>query len=246
MTKDYEPTMHPHPVARKIPDSLHLGVASLWPDEMVELAKREWERGTSASQIASMINAQWPKLRKTRNAIVGKIHRMGLGSTRPLALADRARIAAPIAWTEALDLALRRNHAAGLGAVAISRKLYADFNLTISSRLIVARLVAIGARAKGVKTRGPGKYGHAPFGDEHEPMLPEIIEAAPETSTPMHETAFDACKWPTSNDLLSMEVCGQPAKIGAYCAKHGALAYTRMPDRKRNDLFFKRNEYDRG
>jgi GcrA cell cycle regulator len=43
-----------------------------WNDERVELLKRLWSEGLSASQIAGRLGSV------TRNAVIGKVHRLGL------------------------------------------------------------------------------------------------------------------------------------------------------------------------
>lgn len=43
-----------------------------WNDERVELLKKLWSEGLSASQIASRLGTV------TRNAVIGKVHRLGL------------------------------------------------------------------------------------------------------------------------------------------------------------------------
>ena len=43
-----------------------------WNDERVELLKKLWADGLSASQIASRLGGV------TRNAVIGKVHRLGL------------------------------------------------------------------------------------------------------------------------------------------------------------------------
>lgn len=43
-----------------------------WSDERVELLRRLWEDGLSASQIATQLGSV------TRNAVIGKVHRLGL------------------------------------------------------------------------------------------------------------------------------------------------------------------------
>ena len=43
-----------------------------WSDERVDLLRRLWEEGLSASQIATQLGGV------TRNAVIGKIHRLGL------------------------------------------------------------------------------------------------------------------------------------------------------------------------
>jgi GcrA cell cycle regulator len=49
-----------------------------WTDERVELLKKLWSDGLSASQIAAEIGGV------TRNAVIGKVHRLGLsGRSKP-------------------------------------------------------------------------------------------------------------------------------------------------------------------
>src|SRR5205823_14144104 len=43
-----------------------------WTDERVETLKRLWAEGLSASQIAAALGGV------TRNAVIGKVHRLGL------------------------------------------------------------------------------------------------------------------------------------------------------------------------
>ncbi|PWE28729.1 GcrA cell cycle regulator, partial [Pararhodobacter marinus] len=45
-----------------------------WTDERVELLKKMWAEGKSASQIAKELGSV------TRNAVIGKVHRLGLSS----------------------------------------------------------------------------------------------------------------------------------------------------------------------
>lgn len=64
-----------------------------WNDERVESLKKLWAEGLSASQIASRIGGV------TRNAVIGKVHRLGLSgratTSRTATARPRARIAAP-------------------------------------------------------------------------------------------------------------------------------------------------------
>jgi len=46
-----------------------------WTDERVELLRQHWSEGKSASQIASLLGHGL-----TRNAVIGKVHRLGLAS----------------------------------------------------------------------------------------------------------------------------------------------------------------------
>jgi GcrA cell cycle regulator len=57
-----------------------------WTDERVETLKKLWQEGLSASQIAAEIGGV------TRNAVIGKVHRLGLsGRGQPTTSAKRQR-----------------------------------------------------------------------------------------------------------------------------------------------------------
>ena len=57
---------------------MNLGGAKLsWTDERVELLKKLWTEGLSASQIASRLGSG-----VTRNAVIGKVHRLNLSGRR--------------------------------------------------------------------------------------------------------------------------------------------------------------------
>jgi len=56
-----------------------------WTDERVELLKKLWSDGLSASQIAAELGGI------TRNAVIGKVHRLGLSGRAKTASAAVAR-----------------------------------------------------------------------------------------------------------------------------------------------------------
>src|SRR3982751_1872685 len=61
-----------------------------WTEERVELLKKLWLEGLSASQIAGVLGEG-----VTRNAVIGKVHRLKLsGRAKPASAAPRARTAA--------------------------------------------------------------------------------------------------------------------------------------------------------
>lgn len=64
--------------------------AGAWTDERVELLKKLWSDGLSASQIAAELG------NVTRNAVIGKVHRLGLsGRAKSAAQPATPRNAAP-------------------------------------------------------------------------------------------------------------------------------------------------------
>lgn len=58
--------------------------AGAWTDERVELLKKLWSDGLSASQIAAELGSV------TRNAVIGKVHRLGLSGRAKSAAAPAA------------------------------------------------------------------------------------------------------------------------------------------------------------
>ncbi|HZP18915.1 MAG TPA: GcrA family cell cycle regulator [Bauldia sp.] len=57
-----------------------------WTEERVELLKKYWAEGLSASQIAAQLGGV------TRNAVIGKVHRLGLsGRAKPASSGPRPR-----------------------------------------------------------------------------------------------------------------------------------------------------------
>jgi len=67
--------------------SIHVETAMAWTDERVEQLKKLWSEGLSASQIASRLGEV------TRNAVIGKVHRLGLAGratvSRPKSMRPR-------------------------------------------------------------------------------------------------------------------------------------------------------------
>ena len=71
-----------------------------WTDERVETLKRMWAEGQSASQIAKELGGV------TRNAVIGKVHRLGLSNrnddtpeaTAPAPEVKPAAPACPTKW----------------------------------------------------------------------------------------------------------------------------------------------------
>lgn len=61
----------------------------MWTEERVELLKKLWAEGLSASQVAKQLGGV------TRNAVIGKIHRLGLSGRATTNRAPRARPSTP-------------------------------------------------------------------------------------------------------------------------------------------------------
>ncbi|MRX51485.1 GcrA cell cycle regulator [Paracoccus sp. S-4012] len=66
-----------------------------WTEERVETLKRMWGEGQSASQIAKELGGV------TRNAVIGKVHRLGLSNRNEEPVAEAATEPAPAPVVEA-------------------------------------------------------------------------------------------------------------------------------------------------
>jgi GcrA cell cycle regulator len=90
-----------------------------WTDERVELLKKLWSDGLSASQIAGELGGI------TRNAVIGKVHRLGLSgrAKAPSSSAPRQRKARPPSHM------LRMARPATRGNTALARHALAVYEL---------------------------------------------------------------------------------------------------------------------
>ena len=62
-----------------------------WTDERAELLRKLWSEGLSASQVAAELGAGI-----TRNAVIGKIHRLGLAERAKTVVSSRPRVASTV------------------------------------------------------------------------------------------------------------------------------------------------------
>lgn len=69
-----------------------------WTDERVEMLKKLWQDGLSASQIAKQLGGA------TRNAVIGKVHRLGLSGRATPSRPSRPAFKAPVRKREPLPV----------------------------------------------------------------------------------------------------------------------------------------------
>lgn len=86
----------------------------MWTDERVEMLRKLWSDGLSASQIAAQLGSV------SRNAVIGKVHRLKLsGRGRTTSAAPRVKKAAPPAQGRIVKTQVTRVVAATSGANAL-------------------------------------------------------------------------------------------------------------------------------
>ena len=175
-----------------------------WTDERVETLKTLWNEGQSASQIAAALGGV------TRNAVIGKVHRLGLASrAQPKAAEKPAKAAAPAPATEAKKPKLK--------AVEKTEP---------------APAPAAKPAPKPVVQAG---FPHPPAPSEPLVDLADVDAAAKKLS--LMELNERTCKWPIGDPSKGeFYFCGHPAAPGKpYCSSHVAAAYQPMSSRRDRD-----------
>jgi GcrA cell cycle regulator len=177
-----------------------------WTDERIALLKQYWDEGRSASQIAETLGEGL-----SRNAVIGKAHRLGLAA-RPSPLktgeAKPAETEAPIAAAIAEEAP--RAVPERIAAPATPKT---ELRAPTRASAVPAAKAAEPARAPG-PVKGRGKGGKVTLLDLNDRI----------------------CKWPIGHpDEADFHFCGKPVSVGfPYCQEHCMLAYqAQLPRRDR-------------
>ncbi len=174
-----------------------------WTDERVELLKKLWMEGLSASQIANELGEG-----VTRNAVIGKVHRLKLSArAKPASSAPRPR--------NASRASVRRAASSGVGASAgIKRRILHSSSVLGATALKANEDYAVDAELE--------------LAEVHELFIPEAERLS------LLDLNEHTCKWPIGDPLGSdFHFCGRPSKEdGPYCEFHARRAYHQV-DRKR-------------
>jgi GcrA cell cycle regulator len=186
-----------------------------WTDERVETLKRMWGEGQSASQIAKELGGV------TRNAVIGKVHRLGLSNRSPNGGGREEEDEAPVEATAAPAAA---DHAADAAASEAGDP-----------------PAASPAPAEIVPLRKPPVPAGMPL-----PPQPSQNEISPEALASVREVEKRArrltlmeltertCKWPVGDPATEdFWFCGLPSLPGKpYCEAHVGVAFQPMSARR--------------
>jgi hypothetical protein len=205
-------------------------VATPWPDDQDAFLKAACLTAKSFGEIRDAFNRQFPESCKSRSAIIGRAQRQGYADFKPQSSPYKAR--------------KRKARKATVPKIKIPR-IKGDKQVKVKEVLAPvvfkeslrddAEPIVRRSGPHTVKRRTPEQIAQARKGH-----LPCIIEEQPLTSVGIGDTERDSCKWPTSDDIRSLEVCGAPAEIGAYCKRHAMVAYREMPTKRRNQQYSRR------
>lgn len=186
-----------------------------WTDERVEKLQEMWTEGHSAAQIAKALGGV------TRNAVIGKVHRLGLSNRNPGAKAPDSADEAPV------------EEVAETPVVAAPEAVVED---TPAAPEPVAEAPApVRSTSRDSLRREP-----APISEDRLAVLANLAEIE---KTARRVSLLDlterVCKWPIGDPTdPDFHFCGLPAVPGKpYCAAHVAVAFQPMSsrrDRERN------------
>jgi GcrA cell cycle regulator len=199
-----------------------------WTDERIERLKELWSKGMTASQIADELGSV------SRNAVIGKAHRLGLqsrpspvkpnepaGKTQREAVEDSPfeEAPAPVEAAPAPEAAAPAAEPAEAAPKPAAPQ---------------PRIVSV----------GPGGFLRQGPGDQQPPIPPapprRLVPAKPSAEVANKTSLLDLnekiCKWPLGHPgEPDFHFCGRPANPGfPYCVDHCGVAYqAQLPRRDR-------------
>ena len=192
-----------------------------WTDERVELLKKMWSEGQSASQIAKELGGV------TRNAVIGKVHRLGLSNRAGAG-------ASPIEEKPAKPaVKAKKKEAAPAKSAKPAKPAKADPEPDVEEEKAAAP--------------APAPTIRKPFiAGQPLPPQPSANEISPEALASVREVEKKAkkislmdltertCKWPIGDPATEdFWFCGLSAQPGKpYCEAHVGVAFQPMSSRR--------------
>ncbi|MEM9348776.1 MAG: GcrA family cell cycle regulator [Pseudomonadota bacterium] len=182
-----------------------------WTEERVELLKKLWGDGQSASQIAKELGGV------TRNAVIGKVHRLGLS--------NRSVAGNPVAKVKPASQPKQE---------------------TARNQSETAKNKTSVAAGQKAKSAAPAKLPQILSADQRLPPQPSANDISPEALESQREVMKRAlrlslmeltektCKWPFGDPATDdFWFCGLPVEPGkCYCAPCANVAYQPASSRR--------------
>ncbi len=203
-----------------------------WTDERIDHLRQMWEKGMTASQIAEELGGV------SRNAVIGKAHRLGLQSRpSPVKLAETpkaaatapARKPAPRPEPRPAPVAEARPVPAASAPIAPAATTPAapttPVDAAVPAPAPMPRIVSV----------GPGGFLRQGPGDQQQPIPPapprRLVPAKPSPEITGKTSLLDLnekiCKWPMGHPgEPDFHFCGDKVNPGfPYCVEHCGRAY---------------------
>jgi GcrA cell cycle regulator len=220
-----------------------------WTDERIDRLKELWSQGKTASYIADELGGV------SRNAVIGKAHRLGLQSRpSPVKPNEPAPKAKPKKAEKAEGAAAPAPRPAPAKAQAAAAPWEDDADDTPAAAAAPARPARdAGADAPPpppagpqplVRSIGPGGFVRQGPSDQQAPIPPapprRLVPAKPSPEVADKTSLLDLneriCKWPVGHPgEPDFHFCGRPSNPGfPYCVDHCGVAYqAQLPRRDR-------------
>ncbi len=189
-----------------------------WTDERIDQLKKLWEKGLTASQIADELGGV------SRNAVIGKAHRLGLKS-RPSPVKAGAKKAAPKKAAKTAAKAPPKRPAAAASRAAKAPAANQPQPNPAAAQSDIPKIVSI----------GPGGFLRQGPGDQQAPIPPapprRLVPAKPSPEMADKTSLLDLndriCRWPINHPgEADFHFCGKPVNPGfPYCVEHCGRAY---------------------
>lgn len=206
-----------------------------WTDERIDRLKELWSKGVTASQIAEELGGV------SRNAVIGKAHRLGLQS-RPSPVKANDPAPAPKAKPKAEKPAPAPKAAAP--ARAEPRPEPARPAPQAAPAAPPASATDSPSPQPVVRSIGPGGFVRQGPSDQQAPIPPapprRLVPAKPSAEVADKTSLLDLneriCKWPMGHPgEPDFHFCGKPSNPGfPYCVEHCGVAYqAQLPRRDR-------------
>ena len=196
-----------------------------WTDERVELLKKMWAEGQSASQIAKELGSV------TRNAVIGKVHRLGLSN----------RVGAPgqADGKDRPDEAKAAETETAPRAEATARPTPAPAAPRAEPRPTPARAEAPASNVtplrKQIIPAGQPLPPQPSAGEISAEALASVREVEKRARRiPLMDLTERTCKWPIGDPATDdFWFCGLPSQAGKpYCEAHVGVAFQPMSARR--------------
>ncbi|MEM6888324.1 MAG: GcrA family cell cycle regulator [Pseudomonadota bacterium] len=180
-----------------------------WTDERVEMLKKMWSEGQSASQIAKELGGV------TRNAVIGKVHRLGL-SNRTAAAAKAEPKSKPATKTETKPKQTAKTAATG------SRP---EQETPVAKVPVRKQIIPAGQPL-------PPQPSANEISPEALAKVSEIEKKAKKLT--LMDLTERTCKWPVGDPATDdFWFCGLPVQQGKpYCDAHVGVAFQPMSSRR--------------
>lgn len=202
-----------------------------WTDERIEKLTKMWEGGATASQIADELGGV------SRNAVIGKAHRLGL-KARPSPVKPNEKPARAPAPKKARPEAPPPRAEAAPEAPVAPRPAVPAPEAPSAPAVEAAPAPAVEKPAPGqprIVSVGPGGFLRQGPGDQQQPIPPapprRLVPAKPSAEIADKTSLLDLndriCRWPMGHPgEPDFHFCGEKVNPGfPYCVEHCGRAY---------------------